>query len=67
MVGITELEASPFLPTIVLVPNYLCPVLTCPKHLSLAKIITINIPVNRMARQMEENIRSMLVGGSVTA
>jgi hypothetical protein len=27
-----------------------------PKHLLLAEVITSNIPVNRMARKLEENI-----------
>jgi hypothetical protein len=60
MVGIKEPKASPFLPTIALVSNYLCPMLTSPKHLSPAKIITMNISVNRMARRLEGNIQGML-------
>jgi hypothetical protein len=62
MMAIREPEASPFLPTIALVSNYLCPMSTSQKHLSMAKIITRNISVNRMARGLEGNIRSMLMG-----
>jgi hypothetical protein len=59
VVGMVVLEASPSLPHVIF--------LSSPKYLSPAKVITTNIPVNRMAEWLEGNTGEYSGEGSVTA
>lgn len=57
MVGVTVLKTSPFLRTMVFSSS--------PKLLSVMKVMTINICVIRMGRQLEENISMLGAGGII--
>jgi hypothetical protein len=53
------LEVSSILPTVVFPYSPLWPIQTSPKHVSLVKVITTNICMNSMARQLEGEIEQL--------
>jgi hypothetical protein len=63
MVGMTALQVSNFISSVLFPSSSFWRKSASPKHVSLAT----NIPLNRMARRLEANIRQEAREGSVTA
>jgi hypothetical protein len=64
MVEMTALEVLHSLPSVVLLPQLLWPMLMSPQHMSLVNVISVNFRVNRMARRQEPNTRKVWRGKS---
>jgi hypothetical protein len=65
MVGTTALEASLFLTSAAFPSSSLWRKLNIPNRVIPATVIIINIPVNKIARQLERNTGKYTVGGSI--
>jgi hypothetical protein len=59
---VTALKVLHSLPSVVLVPQLLWPMLISPQHMSLVNVISVNFRVNRMARRLEPDRRKLWRG-----